>query len=101
MHPDPTLSVVSIDNQAGASLAVLHLVEQGCCTVSIITRPSDWRESQSRLAGWRQALEQAGLDTDLSLVVEGNWLADSGQSGMETLLNQRPDIDAVFACNDR
>ncbi len=32
--------------------------------------------------------------------VEGNWLADSGQSGMETLLDQRPDIDGVFTCND-
>ena len=30
MHPAPDLSVVSIDNQAGAKLAVEHLVEQGC-----------------------------------------------------------------------
>jgi LacI family transcriptional regulator len=100
MHPDPALSVVSIDNQAGASLAVSHLIEQGCRTVGIITGPADWWESQARLAGWRAALDQAGLDTDSALVVEGNWLADSGQNGMETLLNQRPDIDAVFACND-
>lgn len=100
MHPDPELSVVSIDNQAGASLVVSHLIGQGCCTVGIITGPSDWWESQARLAGWRAALAQAGLETDASLVVEGNWLADSGQNGMETLLNQRPDIDAIFACND-
>ena len=100
MHPDPALSVVSIDNQAGANLAVSHLIEQGCYKIGIITGPSDWWESQSRLAGWQQAMEQAGLETTASLVVEGNWLADSGQRGMETLLDQRSDIDGVFACND-
>ncbi len=100
MRPDSSLNVVSIDNQAGANLAVSHLIEQGCHTVGIITGPSDWWESQARLAGWLTALEQANLDTNASLVVEGNWLADSGQSGMETLLNQRPDIDAVFTSND-
>lgn len=100
MHPDPALSVVAIDNQAGASLAVSHLIEQGCRTVGIITGPVNWWESQARLAGWRHTLEQANLDTDSSLVVTGDWLAESGQKGLEALLNQRPDLDAVFACND-
>jgi DNA-binding LacI/PurR family transcriptional regulator len=101
MHSDPTLNVVSIDNEAGATMAVSHLIEQGCRTVGIITGPADWWESKARLAGWRNTLQQAGLDTDLSLVVEGNWLADSGRTGMETLLKQRPNIDAIFASNDR
>jgi len=101
MHPDPTLSVVSIDNQAGANMAVSHLIEQGCRTIGIITGPLDWWESQARLAGWKNALQQAGLDADSSLVVEGDWLADSGKTGMETLLDRRPDLDAVFASNDR
>jgi LacI family transcriptional regulator len=101
MHPDPALNVVSVDNEAGATIAVLHLIEQGCRKVGIITGPADWWESKARLAGWRNTLQQAGLDTDGTLVVEGNWLADSGQSGMESLLNRRPDIDAVFASNDR
>ena len=100
MHGDPALNVISIDNQKGASLAVSHLIDQGCHRVGIITGPANWWESQARLAGWQHTLQQAGLETDSSLVFEGNWLAESGQKGMETLLNQRPDIDAVFACND-
>jgi LacI family transcriptional regulator len=101
MRPNPALNVVSIDNEAGAAMAVSHLIEQGCRTVGIITGPADWWESQARLAGWRNTLQQAGLDTDSSLVAEGNWLADSGKTGMEALLNQRSDLDAVFASNDR
>ena len=100
MQPNPALSVVSIDNQAGASMAVSHLIEQGCRKIGIITGPLDWWESQARLAGWQSTMEKAGLDTDPSLVVEGNWLAESGRKGMETLLGRRPDTQAVFACND-
>ncbi len=100
MHPDPTLSVVSIDNQAGASMAISHLIDQGCRTIGIITGPVNWWESQARLEGWRSTLEQANLESDPSLVVEGNWLPKSGQTGMEKLLDRHPDLDAVFACND-
>ncbi|HEX7557324.1 MAG TPA: LacI family DNA-binding transcriptional regulator [Leptolinea sp.] len=100
MHSDPALNVISIDNQAGACLAVSHLIEQGCRKVGILTGPANWWESQARLAGWRLTLEKAGLEATASLVAEGNWLAESGQKCMETLLNQRPDIDGVFACND-
>jgi LacI family transcriptional regulator len=100
MHPDPKLNVVSIDNFTGATQAVSHLVDQGCQKIGIITGPMDWWESQARLAGWKSTLEKAGLEVDPSLVVEGNWLAASGQTCMETLLKQRKDIDAVFACND-
>ena len=42
-----------------------------------------------------------GLDTDSSQVVEGDCLAGSSKTGTETLLNRRPDLDAVFASNDR
>jgi LacI family transcriptional regulator len=100
MHPDPNLNVVSVDNQAGARMAVSHLVDQGCRKIGLITGPLDWWESQSRLAGWQRTLQEKGLDTDPSLVVEGNWRADSGRSCAEILLNRYPDLEAVFACND-
>ncbi len=100
MHPDPNLNVISIDNEAGARMAVSHLVEQSCCKIGIITGPTDWWESQARLKGWRETLERSELSTDSSLIVEGNWLANSGQNGMHTLLDRHPDLDAVFACND-
>ncbi|MBN2502774.1 MAG: LacI family DNA-binding transcriptional regulator [Anaerolineales bacterium] len=100
MHPDPFLNVVSIDNRSGARMAVAHLIEQGCRKIGIITGPMDWWESQARLEGWRDSLEKAGMDPDPSLMVAGNWLTDSGQAGMEILLNRHPELEAVFAFND-
>ncbi len=100
MHPDPALNVVSMDNQMGASTAVSHLIKQGCRKIGIITGPATWWESKSRLEGWKYTQEQAGLEPDPSLVVEGNWMADSGKSGMDILLDRHADIDGIFACND-
>ena len=36
-----------------------------------------------------------------ALVVEGDWTANSGEQGLYRLLEQQPDIDAVFAGNDQ
>jgi LacI family transcriptional regulator len=46
-------------------------------------------------------MHQANLETPSSLVVEGEWAAMSGEQGLITLLNQEPDIDAVFASSDQ
>jgi LacI family transcriptional regulator len=100
MHPDPELNVISIDNFLGAQLAVSHLADQGCRKIGIITGPLDWWESQARLTAWSSVLEKAGLSSDPSLIVEGDWLAESGQTGMKTLLGRHPNLDAVFVCND-
>ncbi len=35
------------------------------------------------------------------LVVEGDWSPNSGEQALYRLLDQRPDIDAVFAGNDQ
>jgi LacI family transcriptional regulator len=34
-------------------------------------------------------------------MVEGDWSAASGERGMRKLLALRPDLDAVFVCNDQ
>lgn len=100
MRPLADLTVVTIDNRAGAKMATEHLIAQGCRTIGLIAGPLDWWEAQERLAGWREGLEQAGLEAAESLIVEGDWLSNSGKWGMGRLLERRPDLDGVFACND-
>lgn len=94
-------SMVATDNRAGACIATRHLIEVGCRTIGIITGPLSWWEARERLAGWRSALEAAALDSSSTLVVEGDWSAASGEAALHALLERRPDIDAVFACNDQ
>lgn len=100
-EPRPGFSMVALDNHGGGLKATQHLIEIGCNTVGLITGPLDWLLARQRRAGWLTALRSARLPTDKSLQVEGDWSAVSGEEGLYRLLAQRPDIDAVFACNDQ
>lgn len=100
MRPAAELTVVAIDNRAGAKMAVEHLLAQSCRTIGLIAGPLDWWEVQERMAGWREALEQAGLDSADELIVQGDWLSDSGKLGLQVLLERKPNLDGVFVCND-
>ena len=100
-EPRPGLIVVAVNNFLGARLATQHLIDQGRRKIGIITGPLTWWEARERYAGWKAVLQQAGLETLSSLVVEGEWNADAGERGLRMLLEQAPDIDAVFASSDQ
>ncbi|MCX6032829.1 MAG: LacI family DNA-binding transcriptional regulator [Chloroflexi bacterium] len=101
MAPRPGLTVVAADNRGGATQAVRHLADTGRRTIGVITGPLHWWEARERCDAWVETMRQIGLPTDDSLQVEGNWSAASGEQGLRRLLTLRPDIDAVFACNDQ
>jgi LacI family transcriptional regulator len=101
MQPLPGLSVIAVDNRLGARLAVRHLLQQGYRQVGVITGPMDWWETRQRLEGWRDAINEAGLEASDRLIAYGDWSAASGQSGLQQLLKQSPRLDAVLTGNDQ
>lgn len=60
--------------------------------------PLDVGASRERLAGFREALADAGHET--VPVAEGGFTHDSGVAAMARLLAEVPDVDGVFAAND-
>lgn len=94
---DSTRAVVAVNNRAGARLATEHLLEQGYRQIGLITGPLTWDVAQDRKLGWQDALPA----TEDRQIVEGDWSAASGAQGFRQLLDQYPEIDAVFACNDQ
>jgi LacI family transcriptional regulator len=101
MAPVDGLSWVAVDNRTGAAEIARHLIEIGRRQIAIITGPMDWWESRERFAGFKNALEEAGLGLDPRLVVAGDWTTAGGQTGMQQLLAQNVPVDAVFAANDQ
>lgn len=101
MTGESPLPEIGIDNAAIGRIATEHIVAGGCRTVGIITGPLHWWEARQRVVGWRQTLQKHGLDADDSLVVEGDWTVIRGEQGFYRLIEQRPDIDALFASNDQ
>lgn len=101
MQPHSNLSVVAVNNRSGGRMATKHLLAQGYQNIGLITGPLTWWEARQRQLGWQDALEEAGITIENNLVVEGDWTAESGERGLHQLLEQHPDIDAVFVCNDQ
>jgi DNA-binding LacI/PurR family transcriptional regulator len=96
--PEQGFPVVSVDQQAGARLAVRHLLELGHSTVHHVTGPVGSLESRQRLVGWRTALEAAHASVPDPLV--GDWGARSGYHAGRRLARD-PEVTAVFVANDQ
>jgi DNA-binding LacI/PurR family transcriptional regulator len=94
------ISYVDADNVGGAHEAVAYLIEQGRRHVATISGPNDMGAGVDRLRGYRAALDEAGMSYDEGFVEGGDFSRESGERAMETLLERRPHLDAVFAASD-
>lgn len=94
-------SSVSLNNVEGSVLATEHLISQKYKKIGIITGPLLWWEAKERLVGFKQAMAKAGIPVLPTLIAEGDWRANSGARAMAKLINDHPDISAVFVCNDQ
>lgn len=96
----PTGPQVDVDNVGAARAATEHLLGLGRTRVAHLPyAPLAHHSSAMRLAGWRAALESAGLDASDAWMEVADFSADNGQRAMERLLARvRP--DALFAGND-
>ncbi len=95
---DLGLQYVDTDNVEGGRLAAQHLIERGRRRIATIAGPQDMAVGVDRLAGWRAAVQEAGLADDA--VVHGDFTSASGAAGIRALLEQHPDIDGVFVASD-
>ncbi|HEY3438818.1 MAG TPA: LacI family DNA-binding transcriptional regulator [Actinotalea sp.] len=92
------VSYVDVDNRLGGRRATEHLIAAGCRRIGTITGSLDMAAGADRLAGWRDALTDAGLPT--TAVAPGDFTTAGGADAMETLLAQHPDLDGLFAASD-
>jgi len=92
---------VDVDNVGAARQAVEHLVELGHRRIGMITNaPLAYTAARDRLAGYRQALEEAGLPFDEGLVRYGDFREESGRVAMKQLLDLPVSPTAIFAASD-
>ncbi len=102
----PPLDSFYWDEEPGARLAVNHLIERGHSRIGMITTPHDNRLRNARVNGYKQALDEAGIDFDESLVVHGQtrkhdgFSEESGYEAMTELLAMDEPVSAVFASSD-
>jgi DNA-binding LacI/PurR family transcriptional regulator len=91
---------VSGDNLNGGRMATEHLIRLGKKRIAFIGGPQDELEVQQRLDGYKNALLVSKRTVDSALVAYGDFSNTSGAQAMEQLLQNAPDLDAVFVNSD-
>ena len=85
---------------AGGFAGTMHLIQHGHRRVGLINGEPWMDASADRLTGYRQALATADIAFDPELVLDGDWLPESGRLHLKTLMSRRSPPTAVFCGND-
>ncbi len=91
---------VSVNNQAGAMAAVRHLMSLGHRRIGCVSGPAEFEVTQERVAGWRAALQDEGVQPDDAWLIESDFSTAGGYEAVKTLLARAPALTAVFTSND-
>lgn len=92
---------IDIDDFAMAKEAVEHLITLGHTRIGFIGGSLEYASCQNRVAGYRAALEEAGINVSSQDCVFCNTIAEEKVSNLaKKLLYQRDRITAVITFND-
>lgn len=96
----PGVCSVGLSQHAAGRALTEHLLQRGHRRIAFVAGQLDPRVLQ-RLEGYRSALRDAGVhDAGLELLDPAPTSMALGGQLFETLLARRPDVQAVFFCND-
>jgi LacI family transcriptional regulator len=91
---------VSVEDLDAAQMGVEHLIAMGNRRIAIVTGPITLKNERRRLQGYRQALQNAGIEVDEDLIWQGNLRSDDVAAICRARLSgTNPGPDAIFATN--
>lgn len=89
------------DNVGGGRMAVEHLLADGRTRIAHISGDPTYGAAQERATGCLSALAAAQLPLRGGHVLFGHWSEAWGRAATRRLLEQEPDVDAIFAGSDQ
>ena len=98
--PGIEADLVTGDNVYGSSRLVEHLIAQGHRRIAMVGGGRSISTSRERLAGYRLALEEAGIAFDEDLVYETSYARSPKPAIVDALLAEANRPTAVFAGNN-
>jgi LacI family transcriptional regulator len=96
----PDVPSVGATNWAGGRMAAEYLLSLGHRRIAMIAGPPSYRCSLDRIAGYRAALEAAGIPIDPDLIRPGEFRLQSGYLQASALLALPNPPTAIFAGSD-
>jgi LacI family gluconate utilization system Gnt-I transcriptional repressor len=92
---------VGYQNADAARRMTEHLIAAGRRRIALVIGTPETNDRHAeRLIGYKKAIAVAGLSFDPGLVVHAEFNMHDGRRALELLLNQAPDLDAVFCASD-
>ncbi len=91
---------VRVNDRAAAKNITSHLIDQGHQQIGFLRGDPTHYATQEREAGYREALLDAHLTVDESLIYSGQYSFESGSEGVNQLLSNSKKPTAIFASND-
>ncbi len=98
--PEMADRCILLNDELGGYLATKHLIDHGHTTIGCITGPLSQTVSRNRLQGYRNALEEAGIEYRAHLVVEATFDLKNNLAAPRKLLDRDNAISAIFCLND-
>ncbi len=94
---------IGVDNRTSAYKAVTYLLECGHTHIAHIQGPQNYYCAIERAQGYHQALQDAGITPDPTLLLQGGFTIDSGRYCAEQLFSREKDTwpSAIFVGNDQ
>lgn len=97
----PRVDNVYVDSVAAAAQLTQHLIALGHTRIGAVSGPRGDVTAEDRVAGYRQALERAGLPVDPKLIRFGDFTQESGYANALRLLALKSPPTALLTCNNR
>lgn len=98
--PDAQADVVRCDSEGGAYRLTRLLLSLGHRRIAMLSGPEGVSTAEDRVAGYRRALAEAGLDDDAAMVYYGRFSLESGYDMARQMLARTPRPSGVFAGNN-
>jgi LacI family transcriptional regulator len=92
---------VTVDDEAGAAIATQHLISLGHRRIGHVAGPQNADTARRRLAGFRTAMQAAGLEAAPDLIAETTFDEAGGHVAAARLLRRAPRPTALFVANVR
>jgi len=99
-NSDNTLGKVLVNNLEGAYKAVEYILSKGYKKIAYLSGSLKTQTALDRFSGYKNALSDNGIVYNERIVKFGEYKTDWGKDGVNKLLSEREDFDAIFCGND-
>jgi len=83
----------------GAYAGTRHLLDLGHRRIGLIVGPGETTSGKERLAGYKRAMQEAGLPVDPALIQTGRYAPETGVVAANALLSMPAPPTAIFVAN--